>query len=185
MNTYIENLKNTIKRIFSNDVRAMKIYIGWGLLTLVVFGIFGFIPVSKAFVSNVKLLDAMYRNNQSLEKKISDLRDAKEKLDIVGNDVDVLDKYLPNDFEPQTYMVELSSMSGDAGYSLDKVNFGKIENSRVSMSLGISGKGDLKKLINSMESSGRITEVEDIKLTIGDREDSLSIKISSYIMEKR
>jgi len=182
MTEYINKIKNTLRRLLSNEAVAARIYIYWGLLTVVTFGIFGFLPVSKIFVSNIKLLDDMYQNNLKLEKKIVDLKDAKVKLDIVGDDADILDDFLPSDFEPQTYMVEIASLAGQAGYSLDRVSFGKIEKSRVSLSLGLSGKGDLKKLVQSIESSGKITEVGDISLSIGDREDSLKVSVDSYIM---
>jgi Tfp pilus assembly protein PilO len=185
MKNLFESIKNSVKRILSNEAISMRIYIYWGLLTIVVFGIFGFLPVSKIFFSNVKLLDQMYQSNLKLEKKIDDLKEAKTKLDIVGEDADILDKFLPSDFEPQTYMVEIASMAGQSGYSLDKVSFGKIENSKVSMNLGMSGKGNLKDLVKSIESSGRITEIENIKLSVGEREDSLNIKVDSYIMVKK
>jgi Tfp pilus assembly protein PilO len=184
MKEFFEKTLNTLKRFLTNEAVAARIYLYWGAATLIIFGIFGFWPVSKVFFSNIKLLDEMYQNNLKLEKKIVELKDAKVKLDIVGDDADILDEYLPNDFEPQTYLVEISSMAGKSGYSLDRVSFGKIENSRVSMSLSMSGNGDIKKFVQDVESSGKITEISSIELTIGDREDQLIIPIESYIMEK-
>jgi Tfp pilus assembly protein PilO len=184
MKEFFERAKNTLKRLLTNEALAARMYLYWGIATVVIFGVFGFLPVSKIFLSNIKLLDEMYQNNLKLEKKIGELEDAKAKLDIVGEDAYILDEYLPNDFEPQTYMVEISSLAGKSGYSLDKVSFGKIQNSRVSMVLGMSGKGNLEEFVKQVESSGRITEISNIKLSISDREDTLSIQIESYIMEK-
>lgn len=182
MKEFFEKARNTLKRLLSNEAVAARIYLYWGIATLVVFGIFGFLPVSKIFLSNIRLLDEMYKNNLKLEDKIVELKDAKTKLDIVGDDADILDEYLPNDFEPQTYMVEIASLAGRSGYSLDKVGFGKIQDSRVSMNLGMSGRGEIKEFVREVETSGRITEIGDIRLSIGEREDSLTIQIESYIM---
>ena len=184
MKEIINWIYSTIHRFISNEAIAIKIYIYWGISTLMFFGLFGFYPVSKIFISNIKLLDEMYKNNLQLEKKIEELKVAKEKIDIVGEDAKILEQFLPDDFEPQTYMVELALLVGEAGYSLDKIDFGKIDNSRVSMSLGITGKGNLNDLVSSIETSGRITEIENIKLSLGDRDNTLNLTIKSFIMEK-
>ncbi|MBW6441924.1 hypothetical protein K0B04_03435 [Patescibacteria group bacterium] len=185
MKEIINWVNNTINRFISNEAVAVKIYIYWGLVTLLFFGFFGFYPVSKIFISNVKVLDEMYQNNLKLEKKIEELKIAKEKIDIVGDDFKILDQFLPDDFEPQTYMVELALLAGESGYSLDRISFGKIDKSRVSMTLGITGKGNLIDLVRSIETSGRITEIENIRLSIGDRENTLNMSIQSFIMEIR
>ena len=41
---------NLIRRILSNESISIKIYIVWGLVTLLMFGFFGFLQVSKIFL---------------------------------------------------------------------------------------------------------------------------------------
>lgn len=175
---------STIKRLISNDAVSVKIYIYWGVFTLVIFGLFGFFPVTKIFISNVKLLEEMYDSNKKLESKIEELKVAKEKIDIVGEDAKILDEFLPDDFLAQTYMVQMSLMAGESGYSLDKINFEKVSGSSVSMSLSLTGKGKVIDFIEKLESSGRITQVENVKISIGDRDDTLNLNVKSFIMVK-
>jgi Tfp pilus assembly protein PilO len=185
MRDSIARFKNTLKRTLSNESISVKIYIFWGIVTIIFFGIYGFWPVSKIFVSNISLLDEMYKNNISMEKKIKELKEAKEKLDIVGDDAEILDRYLPNDFEKQTYVVEIATLARDSGYTLTNTTFGKVEESRVRISLKLEGKGKLGDFIGGLETSGRLTEIESIKLLIGQRNDSISIQVDSFIMNRR
>ncbi len=175
-------LINLIKRILSNEELSAKIYIVWGILTLIVFGVFGFYPVSKIFVSNVKLLDDLYTSNLKLEKKIEELKLAKEKIDIVGDDIDVLDKFLPDEFVAQNYLVDFSVLASESGYSLDSVKFEEVKNSEVGIALNLSGKGDLKSLVKNLEESRKLNEVVSIRYSIGDRDDNLNLSIRSFIM---
>lgn len=175
---------SNLRRFISNEAITVKIYIYWGIFTLVVFGFFGFLPVTKIFLSNVKLLDEMYESNKKLEKKIDELKIAKEKLDLVGEDANILDEYLPDDFLPQTYMVDMFVLTGDAGYTLGNLNFSKVGENFVDMSLKITGKGDLPSFIEKIESSGRITEIESLRMSIGDKDDNLSVSVRSFIMRK-
>jgi len=175
---------NYIKRVTSNEGTLVKVYIVWGAASLILFGFFGFYPVAKNFISNVKLVEEMYQNNLSLKKKIEELKEAKGKIEIVGSDVDILDRYLPNDFEAQTYLVDLSMLAGDAGYTLDKISFGKEKGGENSLTLGISGKGNLNELVKKIESSGRLMEIQSIRYSIGERSDTVNMNLKSFIMER-
>lgn len=175
---------NYIKRVASNEATLVKVYIVWGAASLIIFGFFGFYPVLKNFISNVKLVDEMYQNNLSLKNKIGELKEAKEKIEIVGSDVDILDKYLPNDFEAQTYLVDISMLVGDAGYTLDKISFGKAMSGENSLTLGISGKGNMNELVKKIESSGRLMEIQSIRYSIAERSDNVNITLKSFIMER-
>ena len=179
-----EEFLNYIKRVTSNDAMLVKVYIVWGIFSLVVFGFFGFYPVMKNFISNIKLVEEMYQNNLSLKDKIKDLKVAKEKIEIVGSDLDVLDKYLPNDFEAQTYLVELSILVSESGFTLDKISFGKDKVGETSLTLGISGKGKMNDLVNKIESSGRLMEIQNIRYSIGERSDTVNMTVKSFIMER-
>ncbi len=179
-----ETLLNYIKRSISNEAVSVRIYIIWGVITLFVFGIFGFYPVIKNLISNAKLVEEMYQNNSSLKNKIAELKTAKEKLDIVGEGADILDIYLPYDFEAQTHMVNLSILTSGAGYSLEKINFGKAGSPEVSMVLSISGKGNLGDLVSKIEESGRLMEVQSIKYSVGEKSDTINMNIVSFIMKR-
>lgn len=179
-----EAFLNYIKRLTSNEAVLVKVYIVWGVLSLVVFGFFGFYPVMKNFVSNVKLVEEMYQNNLSLKNKIEELKVAKEKIEIVGSDLEILDKYLPNDFEAQTYLVNLSILVSESGYTLDKMSFGKDRGGDTSLTLGISGKGNMNELVNKIESSGRLMEIQSIRYSIGERSDTVNMTVRSFIMER-
>ena len=180
-----EEIINFIKRTLSNEALSVRIYIVWGILTLLVFGIFGLYPVSKIFVSNVKLLDDLYTNNLKLEKKIEDLKSAKEKVDIVGEDADILDNFLPDEFLAQNYLVDFSLLAGEAGYALDGVKFEEVEGSEVVVSLNLSGKGDLKYFVKSLEESRRLNEIIDIKYSVRDRENSINIGVNPFFVGEK
>lgn len=176
---------NSIRRILSNESISIKIYIVWGLVTLVLFGFMGFLPVSKIFLSNIALLEDLYKNNLNLEKKIEELEVAKERVELVGDDVDILDKFLPDEFQAQNYLVDMSIIFGQSGYSLDSVSFTNKDASEVNMSLRVSGKGNLKDLVYRLEESKKLNEIQSIKYGVGNREDSLNMNIKSFIMENR
>ena len=80
----VNEFLNLIRRFLSNESISIKIYIVWGLITLLVFGFMGFLPVSKIFISNIGLLEDLYQNNLKLEKKIDELKIAKEKVNWLG-----------------------------------------------------------------------------------------------------
>lgn len=180
-----ESFINFFKRILTNEAISLKIYIIWGLFTLVVFGILGFLPVSKNFLSNVKLLDELYQNNLSLEKKIEELKIAKEKVEIIGDDVNILDSFLPDEFLAQNYLVDMSVLFGQAGFSLDSVGFQNKDSNEVNMSVRATGKGNLKDLVKSLEESKKLNEIQSITAGIGDREDNINMTVKSFIMEIR
>ncbi len=180
-----ESFINFIRRTLTNEAISLKIYIIWGLVTLVVFGFLGFLPVSKNFLSNVKLLDELYQNNLKLEKKIEELKIAKEKVEIVGDDVNILDNFLPDEFLSQNYLVDMSLLFGQAGYSLDSVSFQNKDTHEINMSIRATGKGNLKDLVKSLEESKKLNEIQSITDGIGDREDSINMTVKSFIMEKR
>lgn len=176
---------NSIRRILSNESISIKIYIVWGVVTLLLFGFMGFLPVSKIFFSNISLLEDLYQNNLKLEKKIEELEVAKEKVELVGDDVNILDKFLPDEFQAQNYLVDMSVIFGQSGYSLDSVSFNNKNVNEVDMSLRISGKGNLKELVSKLEESKKLNEIQNIRYGIGSREDSLNMSIKSFIMENR
>jgi hypothetical protein len=120
-----------------------------------------------------------------LEKKIGDLKSAKEKVDIVGEDADILDNFLPDEFLAQNYLVDFSLLAGEAGYALDGVKFEEVEGSEVVVSLNLSGKGDLKYFVKSLEESRRLNEIIDIKYSVRDREDSINIGVKSFIVGEK
>lgn len=180
-----ESFVNFIRRTLTNEAISLKIYIIWGLITLVVFGFLGFIPVSKNFLSNVKLLDELYQNNLSLEEKIEELKIAKEKVEIVGEDVNILDNFLPDEFLAQNYLVDMSLLFGQAGYSLDSVSFQNKDSNEIGMGIRATGKGNLKDLIKSLEESNKIYEIQNITSSIGDRDDIVSMTVKSFIMERQ
>ena len=184
----LDEFLNLIRRILSNEAIAIKIYIVWGLITLVVFGFMGFLPVSKIFLSNIDLLDDLYQNNLNLEKKIDELKVAKEKVELVGEDANILDKFLPDEFQAQNYLVDMSVIFGQSGYSLDSISFTNtsVNNvDEVTMNLRISGKGNLKDLVASLEESKKLNEIQSIRFSVGGREDSLHMTIRSFIMENK
>lgn len=174
---------NFTKRILSNESISIKIYIVWGILTLLLFGFMGFIPVSKIFITNTNILEDLYQNNLKLEKKIVELEEAKQKVDIVGDDIHILDKFLPDEFRAQNYLVEMSDIFGKYGFYTDSVNFRNTDSHKIGMDVKISGKGDLKDIVKNLEESKKLYEVQRIDLNVGDREDIVNINVVSFIME--
>ena len=180
-----ESFINFIRRTLTNEAISLKIYIIWGIVTLVVFGFLGFLPVSRNFLSNVKLLDELYQNNLNLEKKVEELKIAKEKVEIVGDDVNILDNFLPDEFLAQNYLVDMSVLFGQAGFSLDSVSFQNKDSNEIDMGIRATGKGNLKDLVKSLEESKKLNEIQSITAGIGDREDNINMSVKSFIMEKR
>lgn len=180
-----ESFINYLRRILTNEAISLRLYIIWGVLTLIIFGFMGFLPVSKIFLANANLLNELYQNNLNLEKKIEDLKIAKGRVDLVGEDVNILDKFLPDEFQAQNYLVDMSVIFGQAGYSLDSVSFLNKDSNEVVMSIRASGKGSLKNLVKSLEESKKLNEIQSITVGIGDREDNINMSVKSFIMEKR
>lgn len=177
-------IKNLLSRILTNEAMSVKLYIGWGIVTLIIFGFFGFYPVTKIFMTNISLLEDVYQNNLQLQKKIDDLVVARDKINDVGSDVDILDNFLPNDFEPQNYIVELSLLAGESGFSLDRVSFSDVKNSKVPMALSLTGRGDVEDLVQKFEETGKLTEVQNLRYSINDKGSTINMNVVSFIMEK-
>jgi hypothetical protein len=180
----MENILNSLKRIFSNEVTAAKIYVVWGILVLVIFGFLGLYPVTKILVSNFSLVDNLYKSNLSMEENLKKLKEVKEKLDYIEEDIYLLESFVPTDFRSQNYLVEMSDISGESGYFMDKINFSENKDSSVVLSLNLVGKGDPINMISRLESSAKLNEIELIRYSVGEVTDMLNIQIRSFIMDK-
>ncbi len=180
----MENILNSLKRIFSNEVTAAKIYVVWGVLVLVVFGFLGLYPVTKILISNFSLVDSLYKSNISMEENLKKLKEIKEKVDYVEEDIYLLENFVPTEFRSQNYLVEMSAISGESGYFMDKLNFGENKDSSVVLSLNLVGKGDPINMISRLESSAKLNEIELIRYSVGEVTDMLNIQIRSFIMDK-
>lgn len=184
---FFSRFYNGLKRILSNESVSYRVYLIWGVITLVFFGLFGLLPISINTVSNLKLANEMSKNNKNLDKKIVYLKKMKEDLKVVEESTQLLDIYLPDVYDPQNHVVELSVIVGDAGFSLSKFssNLSNLENKNyIDSNLTVIGNGNLDKLISDIESSGRLSEIKNLSVSKGKEEVNIVMTIRSYIMEK-
>ena len=177
------NVLNSLKS-FSNETTASKIYLVWGIFVLVVFGFLGIYPVTKILVSNFSLVDSLYKSNLSMEENLTKLKEIKEKIDYIEEDLYLLDKFVPTEFRAQNYLVDMSDISGDSGYYMDKLTFGENKDSSVVLKLSLIGKGDPVTVVSRLESSAKLNEVERVRYSVGEVNDVLNIQIKSFIMDK-
>ena len=153
-----------LKRVFSNDYLTFRVYLVWGVITIVVVCLFGLIPASESLIDNFKIANEMKKTNAELGNKIDKLQKLKEDLDTISQYTDTFEKNFPEYYDAQNHMVELSFLSERAGFDLDNFNPNGFTGNEVSVSLKVSGSGDLYNLLKSIESAPRLSEVTNIQV---------------------
>jgi len=189
MKEILNKFRNNLKRVFSNDSVSYRIYLIWGGATLLLFVFFGLVPVSKSLISNIKLSNEMVETNSNLSKKIQELKKIKEDLEIVDNSVDLLDANLPDVYDPHNHLVELTLIASGAGYQLDRFSLGSagiLEGVGYrDVNLTMTENGDINKLITGIESSARLSEITNVKVSKNLETTSINMTVRSFTMEKQ
>lgn len=185
MKEKIQKIRNNLTRLVTNEEVSYKIYLYWAALTVLLVGVFGIYPLTRALVGKYQISRQMTRLNKDLLKKINEISDASEKIKTVGSDVLYLNNYLPEDFDTQNYMIDFVTAAGKAGYYVDTFTPLTQEGSVIEISAGLSGEGNLVELTENLENMNRVSEIQNVGLTKGGAVDTLRLNIKTYIMEKQ
>lgn len=185
MNEKINKLVGYINRILSNDYLALKIYQYWAIGVFILFGVFGVFSVSKVIYQKVPLILEMQKVNSDLSKKAEDLAEIEKTLLSVNDNLIFLRNYLPDNFDIQNYMVDFVIATSQSGFIVDK--FVPIEevNNVISISVHLSGSGDLLSLVRGLEDMDRITEIVSIDYTKDSNDDRIKMVVNTFSMKKQ
>ena len=136
-------------------------------------------------VANYKLVREMTKTNVMLRKKITDIADAKDKMDDISDFLKLLEIYLPDNFNIQNYIVDFVFSAGDADYVIDRFTPVKQDKGSVDIAVNLIGTGDPLKLIKNIESLIRVTEIQEVRFSKGVDFNELTLTVKTFIMEKQ
>lgn len=185
MKEKVQKLSNNLNRLLTGEVVSRNIYLCWAISAFLLIGIFGICPFTKELVGKYQIYVQMTKLNKDLSRKVSDISNASEKIKLVSDDILYLDRYLPNDFDTQNYMVDFITASGEAGYYVDTFTPTEGAEGAAEIYISLSGRGDVTQLVKSLESLKRVSEIQDITLSKMGGEDILRLYVKTYIMEKQ
>lgn len=185
MREKIQKIKNNVIRWATNEDVSHKMYLGWTVLVVLLMGVFGIYPATRELIGKYQLSRQMVVLNQDLLKKSNEVSIASEKIKAAGTDVAYLDRYLPESFDLQNYMIDFITASGRAGYSVDTFVPTDQQGSEINIYVSLSGGGDLIQLIQNLENMNRISEIQSIGLSKMGAGSILRLIIKTYIMEKQ
>lgn len=145
---------------------SLRLYSGWAVLALLIFGVFGFYSqISKLSRKNA-VYDEMTVLNKSLEQKIALIKSEKDKLVRGQEGVEILDRVLPSNYGIQDYVVDLSFAVSEKGYGLRSFTTqdAGTTNSNIKASARLEGTGSFGELVRNVESLKRIAQVEGLSV---------------------
>jgi len=159
-----DEMQNSAKLFFSNELFLSKIYTFWALVCMVLFGFFAIGPLSFSMAKKVNLYKEMRTLNyglnvklQSLSKLSADIADA-EKFEIL------LEATIPKELNTHSYMVLFMQQAAATGFSVE--NFMPSTDAtggEVPIVVILEGSGDLTGLISGLEGMQRVTVIDSVK----------------------
>jgi Tfp pilus assembly protein PilO len=181
----IKKLLTNLNRALMNPTIYLKVLRIWAIASLVIFGFFGVYPQIKALSEGLKTYSEMKNINKLLKEKTDLIRSESLKMEGHQNGIKILDTYLPDDYEVQNYIVDLSFASAKNGYAL----IGLTVESPTGYSPGViaranlNGSGGFKELVSTVESLKRISQVDELKFTDEKDEKKVTLLIDIFILE--
>ena len=185
MKEKIQKVSNNFARLITNEAVSYKIYLYWAAIAVLLIGILGIYPFTRELVGKYQISRQMTKLNKDLSKKFNEISNASEKIKLAGTDVSYLNSYLPEDFDPQNYMIDFVTASGKAGYYVDVFVPVRQEGSVVEITSALSGEGGLTQLIENLENLNRVSEIQNVELVKRGALDILRLDMKTYIMEKQ
>jgi hypothetical protein len=185
MKDRLQKIRNNLTRWATNEDISYKIYLIWAGGVFLLMGLFGIYPLARESIAKYQVSTQMVSLNKDLQRKFSEVSDASVKISAVGSGVSYLDRYLPENFDLQNYMIDFMTASGKAGYSLNTFMPVDQKGAAVGIYISLSGEGNLVSLIKNLEDMNRISEIQSINLSKIGASSILRLNIITYIMEKQ
>ena len=185
MNERIQKLTGYLNRILSNDYLALRIYQYWAIGVFILFGVIGIYSVTKVIYQKVPLIVEMQKVNSDLSQKADKLAEIEKVLLSVSDDTIFLYNYLPDNFDIQNYMVDFVIATAQSGFLVDRFVPREEADNAISVSVYLSGKGDLVSLVGELESMERITEIVSIDYSRELSEDQIRMVANTFSMKKQ
>lgn len=184
MNRQFSKTVNSFSRLLSNELLALRIYQYWVLGAVLILGVFGIYPSTKAIFQKVSLIHEMSRINRDLSLKATELSELGCTLEEVKDDAFFLQNYMPDNFNIQNYMVDFVVSAAQSGFLVDR--FSPIERDKniTEVSVILSGEGNPATFVRLLENMERITEVSQLVYTVEQNGSRLRMIVKIYSMQK-
>lgn len=181
-----------IRPYLEEPEKKSRTILGMTLFSLVIFGAFAIRP-SLFTISQLRQEVKEARQAQEiLDQKINDLSQAQVNYQLAFNDLKLVDEALPTETSVPAILENLALAAGRNNITLDKTEFGKVENERppetVALTVTVVGNlGNVTAFITELENGVRQTDVRQIKMTRGGKEPeqlTAEIKCATYFLEE-
>lgn len=174
-----------LNRMLDNPPVFLKVLRGWAVLSFVVFGLFGIYPQAKTLLKSVETYSEMQKINKSLKEKTDLIRSESLKVEKNQRGVTALNTYLPDDYEVQNYIVDLSFATAQTGYTLTgfRVDWPTDYSPEVKAYADLNGMGKFKELITTIESLKRVSQVNDLRFSNQNDDKSVLLQIEIFILK--
>lgn len=165
-----------------------------GVLFVLVFGSLFLMPKYQDFAMQNSEIKIKKQELEEVKKYYTNINQTMQELQKYGDQISKIDSSLPSDFSLASllnFLQQTSSQSGLVLKNISPVNITQEKDSKIkiiSLSTVVTGSyQDFKKLLNSLEKSARLVEIESISFTSPDKKEkvtnfdfTLKVKVYSY-----
>lgn len=173
---------------FSNILRYLKFldkssffYFYIFIICILVFGMFGIIPLTSSIFEKITLLKNMNNALSSLNEKEKSLISASKDYEEIFPYIYYLDSYMPKDINLDDYIIGLNSVISINGFFLNRVHpEAAIKDNSLSVSINLDGYGNLNDLVKNIESLKRLTSISNLSVNQVKGRESIDITLQIF-----
>lgn len=162
-----EEVRNSVKLFFSNELLLSRIYGVWALVSMVLFGFFAIGSLTFSMVRKVNLVKEMRSINYDLNVKLQSLNKLSEHLSEAEKYRSLLETTIPKELNTHSYMVSVMQQAAAAGFGVKNfISSDESMGQEIPIVVVLEGNGDLTTLISGLEALQRVTVIDSVTYEI-------------------
>src|SRR3989304_3125351 len=159
-----DEVQNSAKLFFSNELFLSRIYTVWALVCMVLFGFFAIGPLAFSMGKKVTLYKEMRALNYGLNVKLQSLSELSADVSGAERFGPILEATVPKELNKHSYMVLFMQQAAASGFSVKNfVSSAESEGGEVPIVVILEGTGELSGSISALEGMQRVTVVDSVK----------------------
>ncbi|KKS06946.1 hypothetical protein A3K01_03455 [candidate division WWE3 bacterium RIFOXYD1_FULL_43_17] len=159
-----EEMQNSFRLFFSNELFLSRVYTFWAFFCMVVFGFFAIGTLTFSMVRKVNIFKEMRTLNYDLNVKLQSLSKLSSDLSDAQKYTPLLEATIPKELNTHSYMVSFMQQAGTAGFSVKNfIPASESTGGEVPIAAVLEGTGDLTSLISALEGMQRVTVIDSVK----------------------
>ena len=173
------------RRNLENSSFILKLYTGWALAAFILFGVIGIYKQVSDLTKKNSVIKEISVLNDSLRKKIEVIGNEKAKIDKNTEGVNFLNRYLPDDYGTEDYIVDFSFSVAEKGFKFKSYTQQNVseDSHTIDATVDLEGSGDFGGLLSNIESLKRIAQVKKIDVRNVQRGYAVNVLLNIYVMK--